>query len=147
MSNVSEYSKLEEESKIYLKCYIDNIVKHSTIDLDKMAEPETYKLFLDKIRKMEVRADDIWVCSFPKSGNLFIISIFKLNIFNYLFIVSNKKKKLIFLNVKKIFIGKIFIKNLILFRVNGFLFIYYFYKNSIVDSRNVIIQKPKKKLR
>ncbi|XP_065216848.1 luciferin sulfotransferase-like [Planococcus citri] len=30
--------------------------------------PPLIKKFADRIRKMEVRDDDIWVCSFPKSG-------------------------------------------------------------------------------
>lgn len=38
------------------------------INVDGVCLPEYYAKFADAIENMEVRDDDVWVCSFPKTG-------------------------------------------------------------------------------
>lgn len=38
--------------------------------------PEEYKKIADAVENFEVRDDDVWVCSFQKSGKFFTSSLF-----------------------------------------------------------------------
>ena len=40
------------------------------ITFDGFCLPEYFLKFADQIENFEVRDDDVWVCSFPKTGNL-----------------------------------------------------------------------------
>lgn len=38
------------------------------ISVDGVCLPEYYKKFAEQLENFEVRDDDVWVCSFPKTG-------------------------------------------------------------------------------
>lgn len=44
------------------------------ITIDGVCLPEYFRKFADKIENFEVRDDDIWVCSFPKTGKFFFLT-------------------------------------------------------------------------
>lgn len=63
MSEVNQCSKLNENYRKHLnqpKFY----VKYKGVML-----PKYFSKFGDKIEKMDIKTSDIWVCSFPRSGN------------------------------------------------------------------------------
>lgn len=45
-----------------------NYFRPNYVKVDGCILPENYKQFADAIENFEVRDDDIWVCSYPKSG-------------------------------------------------------------------------------
>lgn len=56
-----------ESDKILAECIAPE-VDMKYITYKSMFIPATYELIADSIENFEVRDDDIWVCSFPKSG-------------------------------------------------------------------------------
>ena len=56
------------------------------ISVDGVCLPENYAKFADAIENMEVRDDDVWVCSFPKTGKVF----YKVAVGNYVVLILNK---------------------------------------------------------
>lgn len=44
--------------------------KTNFVWLDGVFLPEQYNKFADAVENFEVREDDVWVCSFQKSGSL-----------------------------------------------------------------------------
>ncbi|XKL63787.1 hypothetical protein PGB90_006151 [Kerria lacca] len=68
MSKILNYSKLDEKSERYLKDYFKDKVHWNYLKCNGVSLPESYQFFGEQILNMDVRDDDIWVCSFPKSG-------------------------------------------------------------------------------
>lgn len=57
-----------ELDKILSECILPD-VNMKCITYKSIFVPESYKLIADSIENLEIRDDDIWVCSFPKTGN------------------------------------------------------------------------------
>ncbi|KAL5235526.1 hypothetical protein ACI65C_002936 [Semiaphis heraclei] len=62
------YSSLDNEvSDILDKCYVNNF-RRGFIKANGVVMPVYFKKFGQRILDMDIRDDDIWVCSYPKSG-------------------------------------------------------------------------------
>lgn len=48
-----------------------NEIRKGYITVEGVCMPETYQRFAQAIENLEVKEDDVWVCSFPKTGILF----------------------------------------------------------------------------
>lgn len=70
MSGKLEYNKPKGESAELLNKYFLNKFRFGYVKCKDVVLPEYFTNFGDRIREMEIRADDIWVCSFPKTGRV-----------------------------------------------------------------------------
>lgn len=68
MSDKREYSKPDGESAELLNKYFLTKFRTGYVKCKDVVLPEYFRDFGDRIREMDVRFDDIWVCSFPKTG-------------------------------------------------------------------------------
>ncbi|KAM7249597.1 hypothetical protein ACFE04_025403 [Oxalis oulophora] len=68
MSVKLKYDKPEGESAELLNKYFLNKFRSGYVKCKDVVLPEYFTQFGDRIREMEIRSDDIWVCSFPKTG-------------------------------------------------------------------------------
>lgn len=68
MSSRLEYKPLEGKSAEYLNSHLTNIFRQGYISCENVVLPEYFQSFGDRIQEMNVKSDDIWLCSFPKSG-------------------------------------------------------------------------------
>lgn len=68
MSNKLEYEKPEGKLFEYLTFNLTNVFRQGYISCRNVILPEYFQSFGDKIQEMNIRSDDVWVCSFPKSG-------------------------------------------------------------------------------
>lgn len=64
------YTDLDDEvsnilSKYFVTSFRDGYVKANGVVL-----PTHFKKFGQRIQDMEIRDDDLWVCSYPKTGSL-----------------------------------------------------------------------------
>ena len=72
--NVSfNYSTDAELDKILSECFSEDVPIRS-IFYKGLFVPDSYPIIADAVENFEVRDDDVWVCSFPKTG-IFIILI------------------------------------------------------------------------
>lgn len=62
------YEDLDPESKQILKETFTTKYRTGYIKCDGFMFPQSIKNFADRIRAVEIRDDDIWVCTFPKAG-------------------------------------------------------------------------------
>lgn len=69
--SVSKIITAEDDLDRLLKDKFTSDFRTGYIEIDGFCLPEHYANFADAIENMEVYDDDIWVCSFPKSGKLF----------------------------------------------------------------------------
>lgn len=74
MSGKLEYTKLDGEVAELLKKYFVTSFRPGYVSCKNVILPEYYQLFGDRIREMDIRDDDIWVCSFPKAGEFPILN-------------------------------------------------------------------------
>lgn len=63
------YQKVEDE---ILNKHFLNEFRTGYIKIDNFLLPEYFKEFSDSVESFEVKNTDIWVCSFPKTGKIFI---------------------------------------------------------------------------
>lgn len=62
------FTDSEKELDRLLRDKFTNEFRTGYITIDKVCLPEYFQKFSDKIENFEVRDDDTWVCSFPKTG-------------------------------------------------------------------------------
>lgn len=66
-------SQITPTEDTYLDCLLKekftSEFRTGYITVDGVCLPEYYAKFADAIENLEVRDDDVWVCSFPKTGN------------------------------------------------------------------------------
>ncbi|XP_065211067.1 luciferin sulfotransferase-like [Planococcus citri] len=62
------YENLDSETNDLLLKYFTTPFRTGYIKCKGYVLPEYFREFGDRIRQMEIRDDDIWVCSFPKTG-------------------------------------------------------------------------------
>lgn len=65
------YTQLEKESEEYLLKYFTTPFRTGYVKCKGCVLPEYFKDFGDRIKEMDIRDDDIWVCTFPKTGKFF----------------------------------------------------------------------------
>ncbi|XP_015594906.1 amine sulfotransferase [Cephus cinctus] len=63
-----QFGTVEVDLDQILRENFTNAFRTGYITVDGVCLPEYYKKFADAIEDMEVRDDDVWVCSFPKTG-------------------------------------------------------------------------------
>lgn len=63
-----EYTEINGEEGKILKEKFTSCFRTGYIKIKSTVLPEYYLKFVDRINQMEVRDDDLWVCSFPKTG-------------------------------------------------------------------------------
>ncbi|XP_065216849.1 luciferin sulfotransferase-like [Planococcus citri] len=66
------YENLDTESEQLLNENYTIQFRKNNIKCEGFFLPFSFKKFAEAIRKMEVRDDDIWVCSFPKAGTTWV---------------------------------------------------------------------------
>ncbi|XP_065215218.1 luciferin sulfotransferase-like [Planococcus citri] len=66
------YDELDNKSKEYLTKNFTTTVRTGYVKCKGYLFPNTFQNFGDKIENMEIRDDDIWVCTFPKSGTTWV---------------------------------------------------------------------------
>lgn len=82
-SNMADitYSSVDNEvSDILNKCFVTSF-RNGYIKANDVVLPVYFKKFGQRIQDMDIRDDDIWVCSYPKTG----FSLFKYPIRNVLY--------------------------------------------------------------
>lgn len=70
MSQKLVYKELNGEATDLLNKYFVSCFRSGYVVCNDVVLPKYFQLFGDKIQKMNIRSDDIWVCSFPKTGKL-----------------------------------------------------------------------------
>ena len=68
MSKSLEYGRPEGDVAEYLKEYFVTEFRTGYVKCKGFILPEYFRKFGDSIREMEIRPDDVWVCSVPKAG-------------------------------------------------------------------------------
>lgn len=68
MSGSLVYERLDGKCAEYLKKYFTSFFRTGYVRCKGFVLPKYFENFGDRIRRMEVRPDDVWVCSVPKSG-------------------------------------------------------------------------------
>lgn len=68
MPSQLQYSEITGECGDLLNKYFITGFRTGYVRVKGVVLPEYFKMFGDKILNMNVRDDDIWVCSFPKTG-------------------------------------------------------------------------------
>jgi len=74
MASTLEYKELKGHWAEYLQLRLTNVFRSGFISCNDCILPENFKSFGDRIQQLDVRDDDIWLCSFPKSGLLVELS-------------------------------------------------------------------------
>lgn len=66
------YEKIEDKNECvkYLEKYFTSTFRTGYVKCKGFVLTEYFQNFGDRIREMEVRSDDVWVCSVPKTGEL-----------------------------------------------------------------------------
>lgn len=69
-----ENKKLSEDSYLdeLFEATFVNDFRARNIVYKGVSLPSSYPQFADAIENLKVRDDDVWVCSFPKTGKLFL---------------------------------------------------------------------------
>jgi len=67
MADITYSSVDNEQSDILNKCFV-NIFQYGFIKANDVMLPVYFKKFGQCILDMDIRDDDIWVCSYPKTG-------------------------------------------------------------------------------
>lgn len=73
MSNKLEYCLPDGKSAELLNQYFLTKFRTGYVKCKNVVLPEYFKNFGVRIREMDIRSDDVWVCSFPKTGKLWFI--------------------------------------------------------------------------
>lgn len=70
MSDDLQFDKLSGKTMEYLEKYYTTSFRSGTefVTCRGALFPQTFTRFGNRIYKMNVRSDDIWVCSFPRTG-------------------------------------------------------------------------------
>uniref|UniRef100_A0A8D8Q3E7 Uncharacterized protein n=1 Tax=Cacopsylla melanoneura TaxID=428564 RepID=A0A8D8Q3E7_9HEMI len=68
MLQYEEFCSENGEIKQLLQSTFTNSFRKGYVRTREVCLPEYYKDFGDQILDMDVRDDDVWMCSFPKSG-------------------------------------------------------------------------------
>lgn len=63
-----EYTNPSGQSAEYLSEYFTTPFRTGYVNCKNVVLPQYFTMFGDRIKDMEIRPDDTWVCSFPKSG-------------------------------------------------------------------------------
>jgi len=72
MSGSLVYEKPKGDVAEYLKEYFITDFRTGYVKCKGFVLPEYFRNFGDSIREMEIRSDDVWVCSIPKAGKLYL---------------------------------------------------------------------------
>ncbi len=81
MSEELQYKKLNGSSYEYLNKYFTHRLRSGYVECRGAVLPEYFQEFGDKILHMGIRPDDVWLCSFPKTGGWKFYYFSKLKIF------------------------------------------------------------------
>ena len=68
MSGSLKYEEPKGEVAENLKEYFTSEFRTGYVECEGFIFPKYFRKFGDSIRKMDIRSDDVWVCSFPKAG-------------------------------------------------------------------------------
>lgn len=80
------YSNVDNEvSDILNKCFVTSF-RNGYIKANDVVLPVYFKKFGQRIQDMDIRDDDVWVCSYPKTG----FGLFKYPVKNILHIIQFK---------------------------------------------------------
>lgn len=84
------YESLDAESNQVLQQYFDISFRKAYVKCKGHVVPEYFQHLGDKIRQMDVRDDDIWMCTYPRTGQYyyryyFHTYIYKLTRITYFF--------------------------------------------------------------
>jgi len=69
------YSSVDNEISEILDKSFDNTFRNGYIKANDVVLSASFKKFGQCIQDMEIRDDDIWVCSYPKAGYLVDLNI------------------------------------------------------------------------
>jgi len=74
MADITYSSVDNEVSDILNKCFVTSF-RNGYIKANDVVLPVYFKKFGQRIQDMEIRDDDVWVCSYPKTGYLVDLNI------------------------------------------------------------------------
>ena len=60
----------------YLQKYFTHDFRTGYVDCKGFILPDYFRNFGDSIREMDIRPDDVWVCSIPKAGKFYAFKKF-----------------------------------------------------------------------